>query len=77
MTIPVSIFLFVFYGFMVIAGVAFVVNLLHLFRFGLLGPGAPFAAVLFLGLAAVVVSRAFDVLQDFDWTTSLTLPFGG
>lgn len=77
MTIPASVFLYLFYGLLMIAGVAFVVNFLHLFHFGLLGPGAPFAAVIFLGLAALVVARAFDVLRSFDWTTSLTLPYGG
>lgn len=77
MTIPASIFVYLFYGLLMLAGVAFAVNLLHLFRFGLLGPGAPFAAVLFLGLAAVVVARAFGVLRSFDWTTSLMLPYGG
>lgn len=53
-----------------------IINLLHLFRFGLTGPAAPFVAFLTVALTAVIISHAWKIAHAccVEWGTAVSLP---
>ncbi len=75
MEISSVILLYAFYVLLGIFLLFSLINLFHLFRFGLIGFGALFMGLVYVVLATLIVFRSLDIAHGHEWTESLILPF--
>lgn len=75
MEISSVILLYIFYVLLGVFLLFSLINLFHLFRFGLIGFGALFMGLVYVVLAAFIVFHSLDIAQGHDWTESFILPF--
>lgn len=73
MTLHWILFLYVFLGMVGLIALLTIVNLYHLFRFGLLSPSFIIMAALAILVPAAILLSGFRALDRVDWGTEITV----
>lgn len=66
------------YAFYVVLGIFVLfalMNIFHLFRFGLIGFSGLFVGLAFVVVAGLLVTQSLDLVRSHDWTETFTLSF--
>lgn len=74
MTISSIVIEYAFYIALGVFSLLAVFNLFHLFRFGLIGYAGIFVGLLFLAIAAFLLTQSVGIARDHDWNETVTFP---
>ena len=72
-SIPLYIFLFVYFAFLAIVAVFLFVDLLHIFQTGTLSIISFIATILALGIFTAILFATWYFIQNVDWQQTLTI----
>jgi hypothetical protein len=71
MLIPVAIYLYAFYGFLVFWVVMSFIALFHLLTFGIKNMVTFFAASIYIVISVLVITTTFTSMQPIEWQTPI------
>lgn len=73
LSIPISIFLFVFGAYMLFYLLYSLFNIYHLVRYGVYGFGLYLLVTIFTGGTILLVSGSFFMLSEFNWNEPISI----
>jgi hypothetical protein len=73
MSIPLIIFLYIYYGFLVIWGLLFLAVVYHLIKFGLQSILTIIVLVVFITVALLLLYISFLFITQVDWQSTVTI----
>jgi len=71
--LPLYVFLFLFFGFLVIFAIFFLIDLYHLFETSSLTLTSLFITILVMAVSVITLFAVWYLLQDVDWQTQITI----
>jgi hypothetical protein len=73
MSIPLIIFLYIYYGFLVVWGLLFLAVVYHLLKFGLRGALTIIILFIFVGGALFLLNASYLFIAQVDWQSTVTI----
>jgi hypothetical protein len=73
MSIPLSIFLYIYYAFLAVWTVFSLVSLYHMFKFGVKSFTSFFAAFSYLAVSFVILVITYNYCRQIDWTSAIAI----
>lgn len=73
MAITLSVFLYAYFGFLVLWLIFSLVAIFHLLKFGFKGPATFITAFGYIAVSSLALLVTYNLVSNVDWQTSLTV----
>lgn len=73
MSFPISIFLYLYYAFLVIWAVFSLAELYHMLKFGFKTATTFFATFTYLAVAIIILTISFNYINQVDWQSEISV----